>query len=92
MKISDPVAKQYAALRIAMATPRIGIIMTANPSTLVEFARLANSRRESLIRDIFDGTLSPDLDLPAEIRQALRRANLHDVTRNGPRSSSDLPS
>src|SRR5687767_4420082 len=44
-KISDPVSKHYAALRIGMAKSQIGIVMTANPSTLVEFARLANSRR-----------------------------------------------
>jgi hypothetical protein len=73
MKVSDPLAKQYAALRIAMATPRIGIVMTANPSTLVEFARVANSHCESLIRDIYNGTLSTDLDIPPEIRQALKK-------------------
>jgi hypothetical protein len=72
MKISDPLAKQYAAMRIAMATPRIGIVMTANPSTLVEFARFAHSHRESLIRDIHDGTLSEEYEIAPEIRRAIR--------------------
>lgn len=73
MKIYDPLAKQYTALRIAMATPRIGVVMTANPSTLVEFARLANNRRDSLIRDIHDGTLSSEMEVPAEVREVLKK-------------------
>jgi hypothetical protein len=73
MKISDPVAKQYTALRLAMATPNVGVVMTANPSTLVEFARLANNRSESLIRDIREGTLSADVPVDDTIRQALAK-------------------
>jgi hypothetical protein len=60
-KISDPLSKQYAALRLAVASRRVGMIMTANPSTLVGLAQLADARRESLIRDIFDGTLAADV-------------------------------
>jgi hypothetical protein len=73
MKVSDPLAKQYVAMRIAMATPRIGVVMTANPSTLVEFARLASSHGESLLRDIHDGTLSQEIDLPPDLRQSLHK-------------------
>lgn len=73
MKISDPASKQYTALRIALATPDIGVIMTANPSTLVEFARLANRQRESLIRDIRDGALSTEYDISPAIREQLGR-------------------
>ena len=46
------------------------MIITANPSTLVEFGRRQIVEKESLIRDIHDGTLS--CDLPAELRRALR--------------------
>jgi hypothetical protein len=81
-KISDPVSKQYAALRLAVASRRVGMIMTANPSTLVGLARLADARRESLIRDIFDGTLAADLELPGEVRKALlRRTRLRHPAR-----------
>jgi hypothetical protein len=73
MKIADTAAKQYTALRLALATPDIGVIMTANPSTLVEFARLANRQHERLIRDIRDGTLSTEYDISPEIRQQLGR-------------------
>ena len=71
IKISDTVSKQYVALRLALPSRRVGMIVTANPSTLVEFARLADSRRESLIRDMMDGTLAEDIELPDHLRQSL---------------------
>jgi len=69
--IHDPAAKHYTALRLAMATSRVGMIVTANPSTLVEFARRAEREGPSLIRDIHDGTLSADV--PGDVRAALVR-------------------
>lgn len=86
MKIYDPLAKQYTALRIAMATSRIGMLMTANPSTLVEFARLANNCRASLIRDIHDGTLSSEMDVPPAVREALGKR----ITRKNPARAKQL--
>ena len=71
MKIHDHTAKQYTALRLSIASRRVGIIITANPSTLIEFARLADDQRENLIRDIRDGTLTPPTDIPAEVRTAI---------------------
>lgn len=68
-RIHDAAAKHYATLRFALATNNIGIIITANPSSLVEFARRANQECESLVRDIHDGTLS--CDVPADVREAL---------------------
>lgn len=73
MKIHDHAAKQYAALRLAIAARNLGIIITANPSTLIEFARLADDQRENLIRDVADGTLTAPGDVPQEVRTALRR-------------------
>jgi hypothetical protein len=68
-QIHDPAAKHYAALRFALAESRVGMIITANPSTLVEFARRANEQCESLIRDLYNGTLS--CNAPAHVRRAL---------------------
>jgi hypothetical protein len=70
-RIHDASAKHYAALRFALASPKIGMVITANPSSLVEFARRANQDHESLIRDIHDGTLS--CEVPAPVRQDLAR-------------------
>ena len=73
IKIKNAAAKHYAALRISMASPNVGMIITANPSTLLEFARRADNQRESLIRDIHDGTLAKEIDVDPAIRQALSR-------------------
>jgi hypothetical protein len=71
VRIHDPAARHYTTLRFALATKNIGMIVTANPSSLVEFARRANQECESLLRDIHDGTLS--CNIPAEVRAALAR-------------------
>ena len=73
MKITDPLAKHYTALRLTMARRRVGVVMTANPSTLIEFAKLGDRRRESLIRDIYNGTLSDEVDVSSPVRLALKR-------------------
>jgi hypothetical protein len=70
-RIHDPAAKHYTTLRLALAKSHIGMIVTANPSTLIEFARRAENQSEDLIRDICDGTLS--CDIPAAVRSALDR-------------------
>jgi hypothetical protein len=71
-KIKDPLAKYYVALRLSL--PRsVGMIIAANPSTLIAMARAGDQERESLIRDIADGSLSKDLDLPGDVRAALTR-------------------
>jgi len=73
IRIHDPLAKHYTALRLALVSKNVGLIGTANPSTLVEFARLADAHREDLLRDIHDGTLRRDLPVPAEVRKLLAR-------------------
>jgi hypothetical protein len=70
-KIKDVGAKYYVALRLSL--PRqVGMVVSANPSTLINLARLGDQEKESLIRDLADGTLSPRFDVPGEIRAALR--------------------
>jgi hypothetical protein len=49
------------------------MIIAANPSTLIGLARAADQNKESLIRDIHDGTLAPRLDLPGEVRTEVQR-------------------
>ncbi|MGD9633262.1 MAG: GH3 auxin-responsive promoter family protein [Pirellulales bacterium] len=70
-RIHDPAARHYASLRFGLETGRVGMIITANPSTLVEFGQRMNGERETLIRDIHDGTLS--CEIPLELRQSLAR-------------------
>jgi hypothetical protein len=72
-KIESPEAKYYTALRIAMADDNVGMITTANPSTLVHMAQLADDNKEDLIRDIHDGQLNSRYKLPNEIYAPLSR-------------------
>jgi GH3 auxin-responsive promoter len=76
-EIRDPLARYYTMLRLTVAE-RIGLIVLMNPGTLLKLAEIGNEHRESLIRDIHDGTLSSALEIPenirAQIAQRLRPA------------------
>ena len=69
-KIRDIEAKYYTVLRCSIAHP-VGMAMAANPSTLVALAKLGDRTKDSLLRDLADGTLAPDLDVPSPVRAAL---------------------
>ena len=71
-RIKDPRAKYYAVLRLSIPR-KVGMIIAANPSTLINLARAGDQDKESLIRDLHDGTLSGHLDLAADIRVELTR-------------------
>jgi hypothetical protein len=72
-RIKDPAVKYYLVLRLSL--PRaVGMIVAANPSTLINLARAGDHDKESLIRDLYDGTLSPQLDVPADVRRQLAPA------------------
>ena len=66
-KMKDAHARTYVALRMGLRKP-LGMLMSANPSTLVNLARFMDREKESLIRDLHDGTLNANLDIPADIR------------------------
>ncbi len=85
-KIPDPQAKYYAILRLALADDNVGMITTANPSTVLQLATLADVHKKSLIRDIANGTLSSQFDVPGNIRQALAKRFGH----KRPRRAKDL--
>lgn len=69
-KIKDSLAKQYVALRFAMGR-NVSQFMAANPSTLVQLARTLDAQREGLLKDLHDGTLRGDLDIPTDVRAVL---------------------
>lgn len=72
-KIDNPADKYYTALRLAVADPYVGMLTTANPSTLVHMAQMADDRKAELIKDIHDGTLAVADALAPTIRQALEK-------------------
>ncbi|MBE3070012.1 MAG: GH3 auxin-responsive promoter family protein, partial [Planctomycetes bacterium] len=58
----DSDTKYYLACRLGLMTRRV-MPLTANPSTLLGVARAMDARKEELLRDVADGTLSADLAL-----------------------------
>ncbi|WP_197440647.1 GH3 auxin-responsive promoter family protein [Polystyrenella longa] len=70
-KIETPETKTYTALRLALADPEVAMLTTANPSTLIHWARFAETHSEELIRDIHDGTLSVNVN--AKVRGELEK-------------------
>lgn len=71
-RIKDPVAKYYTVLRLSVPK-KVGMIVAANPSTLVAIARAGDQHKELLIRDIHDGALSDRFSIPADVRSILER-------------------
>jgi GH3 auxin-responsive promoter len=70
-RVKDPASKYYLVLRLSL--PRqVGMILAANPSTLVSLARAGDREKEALIRDLYDGTLSNRFDIPGTVRAALQ--------------------
>jgi GH3 auxin-responsive promoter len=69
-KVKDSAAKYYLALRLS-AHRSVGMVIAANPSTMINMARAGDLEKESLIRDLHDGTLNPRFAIPTEVRTAL---------------------
>lgn len=82
-KIKDAKARYYVALRFSMAR-NVSQFMAANPSTLIQFARTLDTEKEALLRDLRNGTLRTDLDIPPEVRVWLTRK----LTKNSARSTA----
>jgi hypothetical protein len=79
-KIREAHTRYYVALRFSIPR-KVGLLSSANPSTLVALARVMDQEKESLIRDIADGTLSRKLDLTPAVRQYLERKAKRDRAR-----------
>jgi hypothetical protein len=76
MRIKDIEAKYYTALRLSLHRD-LGTVMAANPSTLLAIARLGDREKDSLIRDLRDGTVSRKFEIPEDVRKAIRFRTRH---------------
>lgn len=85
-KIPDVDAKQYTTLRLALADRSAGMVTTANPSTLIHLAGVAEALAERIIKDIADGTLTTDEPLPANVLSGLGRR----IRRKNPKRAREL--
>ncbi|MDR1278999.1 MAG: GH3 auxin-responsive promoter family protein [Treponema sp.] len=68
--IPDYKARYYAIMRMGIEQD-VTLIITANPSTLVEMQNNANEFFDEYVQDIEKGTLSRRLPIPDEIRAVL---------------------
>ncbi|MBD1391169.1 GH3 auxin-responsive promoter family protein [Neiella sp. HB171785] len=69
-EIEDYEAKYYALMRIALAE-KVGLLATANPSSILKMCEKADEYATILINDVKDGTLSNQFNIEPHIRQAL---------------------
>ncbi|QDV15566.1 GH3 auxin-responsive promoter [Gimesia panareensis] len=72
-RIDDAQLKYYTTLRLALADRYVGMLTTANPSTLLHLARFADQEKESLVRDIADGRLTGAAQMDPRVLGKLKR-------------------
>lgn len=69
--ITDYNARYYTLMRMAIER-NITLIITANPSTIVELQNNVNQYFDDYVKDIENGTLKEDLPIAPEIRAAIQ--------------------
>ncbi|EMI53345.1 GH3 auxin-responsive promoter family protein [Rhodopirellula sallentina] len=77
-KISDWTSRQYMTLRLSLPSRRVGMIVTANPLTLISLANLADQHKETLLKDLRDGTVTmpnQDVDYADSLKSRVRRVS-----------------
>ena len=65
--VSDTPSRYYVAVRMAIEKD-VGLIVTASPATLIGMARSVQQQTEELLRDIRNGSLSTNCQVPEELR------------------------
>ncbi len=70
-EIKDYRARYYTIMRFGIEYNST-VLITANPSTIVEMQKNVNEFYDDYVTDIENGTLKADLDIPANVREALR--------------------
>jgi hypothetical protein len=68
--IADYNARYYVLMRMGIEQD-VTLIVTANPSTIVELQNNVNKFYDEYVKDIENGTLNKDLDIDPEIRAEL---------------------
>jgi len=82
-QIRSPFEKLYFALKHSLCAPGLGMISTANPSTLCQMFRILEQSGEDLVRDLYEGKdLSQNqASLPLEYRQVRNRRRARELER-----------
>ncbi len=64
-EIKEAPVRDYMMLRFSLAE-KVTFLTTANPSTLIRLARSAEKFKDLLVRDIYEGTITPPGPIPAK--------------------------
>ena len=80
VEIPDYRSRRYALMRIA-ATHNVTFIPGSNPNSIIKLFEIVDEAKADLIRDVFDGTLSDQFDIPGDIRTALAPHLVADPSR-----------
>lgn len=78
--LTCPIERYYALMRLAVMKD-LAFAITANPATLIRLAQIMDDHRESLVRDVRDGTLSATVVEGASVREAVGRVVAPDPAR-----------
>lgn len=70
-RIKDIESKYYVALRLSTYRD-VGATIAANPSTILAIARLGDREKETLIRDLRNGTIDKKWQIPEDVTQAIK--------------------
>lgn len=70
-EIEDYHARYYAIMRFGIER-NTTLIITANPSTIVEMQNNVNEYYDKYVEDIENGTISKDFDIPERIRETFK--------------------
>ena len=79
-EIEDYDAVYYTVMRLALAAD-VSMLATANPSSIQKLVETAEAHADSLLRDVHDGTLCPDVDVQPEIRKLVERRLSRDPSK-----------
>ena len=70
-EIKDYRARYYTIMRFGIEYNST-VLITANPSTIIEMMKNVNEFYDEYVKDIENGTLKADLDIPQHVREALK--------------------
>ena len=79
--IEDARSRYYTVMRLSVAVDNVAFMVTANPATMLRLAKTAAARAEELIRDVHDGTLWAECEVPDSVRRELRTRFRPDTQR-----------
>jgi hypothetical protein len=73
MRVHDQAASRYLHLLFGLSEERLWTLIAFFPATVLFALRTLEAQKENLVRDLADGTLNRELDLPQATRESLLR-------------------